>query len=87
VLKGLTKPVGFVSLEFAPEFVETTVKCVNYLQALGMDRFNYSSGETMSFTLPKWISGQEMVDMLGSMPDDLRTFGDIYVVCSDISDF
>ncbi len=86
VLQGLTKPVGFISLEFAPEFVETTVKCVNYLHSLGMDRFNYSSGETMSFTLPKWIGEEEMVKMLRDMPKDTNIFGDIYAVCRDVSD-
>jgi hypothetical protein len=42
VVKGLTQPVKTLSLEFTPEFIESTFKCIDHLQRLGNIRLNYS---------------------------------------------
>lgn len=35
VIKGLSQPVKALSLEFTPEFIESTFKCIDHLQRLG----------------------------------------------------
>ncbi|MCX5637806.1 MAG: FkbM family methyltransferase [Planctomycetota bacterium] len=61
VLKGLSQPLKALSLEFAPEFITSTFKCIEHLQSLGQIQLNYSLGETMHLVSDKWISPEEMV--------------------------
>lgn len=75
VIRGLNQPVKALSLEFTPEFIESTFKCIDHLQRLGEIQLNYSMGETMQFTLAKWATPQEMVRILSSLKD----VGDVYV--------
>lgn len=79
VIKGLSQPVKTLSLEFTPEFIESTFKCIDHLQRLGDIRLNYSIGETMRLALEKWVAPQEIVRILSSLRDDNRLFGDVYV--------
>lgn len=75
VIKGLSQPVSALSLEFTPEFIESTFMCIDHLQRLGDIQLNYSLGETMQFVLAKWATPQEMVGILSN----LRDVGDMYV--------
>lgn len=75
VIKGLSQPVKVLSLEFTPEIIESTFKCIDHLQRLGNIQLNYSIGETMQFVLAEWATPQEMVLALSS----LRDVGDVYV--------
>ncbi len=79
VIKGLSRPVRTVSLEFTPELIESTFKCIEHLQLLGNIRLNYSTRETMRLALDKWVSVEEMVEMLLGYRDDNKLFGDVYV--------
>lgn len=79
VLQGLSKPIKTLSIEFTPECVQETIKCLEYLQALSKISTNYSLGEDMKFMLPEWISVEEMTDILWGFKDDALTFGDIYI--------
>jgi len=79
VVKGLSQPVKVLSLEFTPEFIESTFKCIEHLQRLGDIHLNYSMGETMYMALQNWVNPQEMVSILSSFRDDSRIFGDVYV--------
>lgn len=74
VIKGLSQPVKALSLEFTPEFIESTFRCIDHLQRLGDIQLNYSIGETMQFVLAKWATPKEMVRILSS----LREVGDVY---------
>ncbi len=78
VVKGLSQPVKTLSLEFTPEFIESTFKCIDHLQQLGDIHFNYSVGETMQLAMEEWVSSQEMVKILSSFRDDNTIFGDVY---------
>ncbi len=79
VLSGLTQPVKSLSLEIVPEFMESTVKCIHYLDKLGHVRFNYSIGESMVMALQEWVSSSEMIAALeGWCVADSRQFGDLY---------
>ena len=79
VLKGLSQPLKVLSLEFTPEFIASTFKCIEHLQSLGRIQLNYSLGETMQLVLDKWINPKEMVETLKNFGYDNKTFGDVYV--------
>lgn len=79
VVKGLSQPVKMLSLEFTPEFIESTFKCIDHLQRLGDIRLNYSVGETMHLALEKWGTPREMIRILSRFRDDNSLFGDVYV--------
>ena len=77
VLKGLSQPVGAVSFEFVPEYIEAAMQCVRHLDSIGMTRFNYSVGESMSLVLSEWVTAEEISEILTSFPDP-ETWGDVY---------
>lgn len=78
VLKGLSRPVEYISLEYAPEFLHKTYKCIDYIESLGEVVFNYSLGESMKFGLRNYVSSREIINILESYRNDYRVFGDIY---------
>ncbi len=79
VLQGLTKPVKVISFEFTQEFIESAMNCIQYLTELGMAKFNYSEGESMSLALSSWVEADEILDILAGLPNDKFFFGDVYV--------
>ncbi len=79
VIKGLSRPIATLSLEFTPEYLDSTFKCFEHLQRLGEIRLNYSQGETMRFALGEWVSPEQMVGILSGLRGDSRIFGDVYV--------
>ena len=78
VLKGLTKPIKYISLEFAPEFLHKTYKCIEYIESLGEVVFNYSLGESMKYNLNAYVTAGEIINILDSYSKDYKIFGDIY---------
>jgi FkbM family methyltransferase len=86
VLKGLSQPMKVVSIEFTPEFIDSTVNSINRLSSLGMIWFNYSVGESMVLSLGKWVKADEMCDILGTLP--VKTiFGDVYATSTTAPGF
>lgn len=79
VLQGLSQPVETLSFEFTPEQMESTIKCIQYLQHIGEIRLNYSVGESMKLSLEEWVNPQEIISILSGFSDDNMLFGDIYV--------
>jgi len=80
VLKGLTQPIANISFEFTiPEFVDKAIDCVNYLNNLGSIICNYSSGETLIFSLDKWLVPSDFIPLFKSLPDKGIIDGDIYI--------
>ena len=77
VLRGLTRPVPLLSFEFAPEALDSTVKCLEHLQRLGRIQLNYSLEESMQFASEEWMNVPRMTALLASL--DKRLFGDVYV--------
>ena len=76
VLRGLTRPLPALSLEFAREFVETTAGCIDRLEQLGDYEFNYSLGESMALA-GSWTPGPALRETLARLEDPLA-FGDVY---------
>lgn len=80
VLKGLTQPIGTISFEFTiPEFVDKAIDCVNYLNNLGNIICNYSSGETLIFSLDKWLVPADFIPLFKSLPNKGIIDGDVYI--------
>jgi FkbM family methyltransferase len=79
VIQGLSRPISMMSLEFVPECIETTVKCIEHLENLGAIELNYSIGESMKFSLKKWIGPEEMKKYLLESLKESPIFGDIYI--------
>ncbi|MDP8299336.1 MAG: FkbM family methyltransferase [Candidatus Tantalella remota] len=81
-LKGLSRPVKYISFEFTPERREEAIKCIGLLKDLGEVKFNYSSGESMGFDLKEWLASEDMEQYLLSIPvktGDMLAWGDVYV--------
>ena len=79
VIKGLSRPVRVLSLEFTPEFMDPALQCIEHLQRLGTIRMNYSIGENMSLELGGWVSPEECIKVVSKLGRDNKAFGDIYV--------
>jgi len=80
VLKGLSQPVGAMSLEYiVPENTQVLVNCLTHLSKLGTIACNFSYGESMKFNLPNWKSGPEMIAYIQTQEFTGTSYGDVYV--------
>lgn len=79
MLRRLSEPIDVISLEFAPEFIESTFNCIRYLSKLGTANFNYAEGESMSLALSSWVDIKEALEMLTVVTKNTSIFGDVYV--------
>ncbi len=80
VLKGLSRPIKVISLEYSPEFLDPAIRSVRRLASMGMHWFNYSVGESMRLSLEEWVEAERMCDILADVSD--RTmYGDVYATC------
>lgn len=77
VLKGLTKPIPFLSFEFNVELLTEAEECVRHLQTISSAGFNYSIGESMELVFPSWVSAEKLFEHL-RQTDDRLLWGDIY---------
>ena len=79
VLKGLSRPIKMISLEYTVGLFDATIKCIRHLAGLGNASFNYSQGESMSFVLGDWLPADEIIKLLNEM-NEKRGAGDIYAL-------
>lgn len=79
VLQGLSIPLNLISFEFIPERIESTINCIKYLHELGMKKFNYSIGESMTLGQQVWTDVDDILKIMTNMPDDGTLFGDVYI--------
>lgn len=79
VVSGLSVPLKSLSLEFTPEYIESTVKAIAHLASLGEIKLNYSVGESMTFVREDWLSSEEMISLLRGLKIDNDVFGDVYI--------
>jgi len=76
VLSGLSIPVRALSFEFTPEFIQSAIKCIQHLCAIGEFEFQLSYGESMEFAIKHWVSAEEIKGIISQCPRD--AFGDLY---------
>lgn len=84
VLKGLSKPVKYLSFEFHQEYLQKTKSCIEYLLNLGYSKFNLALGETPKLMLDKWATADELFTKINDIITDRKIqnqsilWGDIY---------
>ena len=78
VVRGLSRAVPVLSLEFDFELMEHRLKAVDRLAVLGMDAFNFSPGETLELALEEWVGPDAIKAYLERTPRDVLFFGDVY---------
>jgi len=66
-LRGLSRPVRSLSIEYTPERIGPAVECVRYLDSLGRYGFNYVEGESFLFGLDSWVGAREMADLAATL--------------------
>lgn len=79
VVSGLTQPVKALSLEFVPEYLDSTFRAVAHLASLGDIRLNYSVGESMALAQQEWLAPDEMQDIFRQLHNDPMFWGDLYI--------
>lgn len=83
VLDGLSKPVDYISFEYTPELHEKSMKCIDKIESISDYKYNFSIGESLEFSLDKWIDKDELDSILKTFigkRDSYNNllFGDIY---------
>ncbi len=78
VIRGLSQPIKALSLEFAPEFMESTFSCMNHLETLGEYRFNHAIGEKMGLVSYKFRKSNAVRKQLERYRGNYSLFGDVY---------
>jgi len=76
VVRGLSDAIPSVSIEFTPEYLDSTDRTLELLCKLADYRFNYAVGETLSLAEPNWVSRDELLARLRTYGP--RSFGDVY---------
>jgi len=79
VVRGLSRSVRALSLEFTPEYLESTFRCLEHLDHIAPIRINYSLAESMQLALAEWVDRESMVAILAGLGQDLSVWGDVYV--------
>lgn len=79
VLKGLSRPVPSLSLEFASESLGSIFGCIDHLDSIGLYEYRLSLGETMKFDSASWCDSETIKQMLRECQQaDPLCWGDIY---------
>jgi FkbM family methyltransferase len=81
VLKGLTKAIPHISLEYTvPEQSTRLLECIDYCYRLSPScTFNYAVGENMEMVLPQYCSYKEFKQLVAGKKFIDSGFGDIYI--------
>jgi FkbM family methyltransferase len=78
VLRGLTRSISAISVEFTPEHLDSTERALRRLEELGEYRFNYALGERLELVEPRWLPRAELLELLRA--GDAQAFGDVYAL-------
>lgn len=79
VLKGLSQPIGTISIEFVSERLDASIKCIDFLSMLGKAQFNYCLGGSVDFALPVWVDSYQIKSILTAMDNNIENYGDLYI--------
>lgn len=77
VLRGLSRPLPYISFEFHAELLEDAKACADYLQSLGLVEFNYSTDRSLGLCLDTWLPPEEAFAHISATNGPL-TWGDIF---------
>ena len=81
VLKGLSKNISYISIEFmTPENSEIIKNCLAHLYKLNAEiMINFSIGDTLKFALENWLNYDKAMEYLSENLLNQPNWGDIYV--------
>jgi FkbM family methyltransferase len=81
VLRGLSSPVEYISIEFTPELYSNSEKCLDYLHILNNKNceYNYVYRENDHYFFKEWQDLNSIKKYLSSVNDFSYEFGDIYI--------
>jgi len=83
VLKGLSRPLPVVSIEYHLNEKDITkiFNCVDYLSRLGELEINITLGEKMQFTWPKWVAYESFRNYFPSRAPRTEScgYGDLFI--------
>lgn len=77
VLRGLSRPVPALSVEFVAGTLEVAIECVQRLQQLGRYEFNAVAGERRAPHFDRWRTAEQIIDWLGTGAEGIAS-GDLY---------
>jgi FkbM family methyltransferase len=84
-LLGLSTPVRALSFEYTPEDIDTAVRCVERLQALGDHVYDLSPGETFVMRMGRYVGADDIISALDSLArQEGEPSGDVYALLSDL---
>jgi FkbM family methyltransferase len=84
VVRGLSHPVGALSMEFTPERLGDTFAALEHLGALGRIQLNYAMGEDTRLALDSWVDAAELRAGFAARGFTARDFGDVYARFPDV---
>lgn len=76
VLRGLGHPIATLSIEFTPEYLDSTERALLRLGEIGDYRFNYGLGESLVLVERRWLTRDEVLTQLQAC--EPLSFGDVY---------
>ena len=79
VVRGLSRPVAALSLEWLPDTTDVLLGCLRHLAELGPIRCNLSFGESMKLASAEWIEPRDLGVALNLIRNEAQLWGDIYV--------
>jgi FkbM family methyltransferase len=81
VLRGLTKPIPFISFEYTPEMIDETRACLERINEISNDyQYNYCLGENLEFVLADNVDFNTFITETLTGISHLDTFGDVYAI-------
>ena len=79
VVRGLSRPINLISLEWTPELTDNLIECIAHLNKLGPISCNFSWVESMRMARSKWMDKESLVCTLNQFRDETYLFGDVYI--------
>lgn len=77
VLRGLSQPIEFISVEYIRSLLDATAACLKEFERLGSYEFNLTVVEETRLRLSEWVSATALMEALDGLPAT-ATSGDVY---------
>ena len=77
VLRGLSKPLPCLSVEYYPATIANAIKCVELLEGIAEYEYNWSTAESQQFNTPNWMPAKEMIAIFAGYQRSDK-YGDFY---------
>lgn len=80
VLLGLTNKIPMINFEFHSDDLELTKKCLQKLQSIGYEKFNFTMSENSKMRLSEWLPADEVCPEIEKLEKIKKTliWGDVY---------